>query len=452
MKEQIILVEGLLLKRYEDKLVVVSDETDRKKASNETFRNKETLRRAGFQWNAYLNAWVIHQAKLPQAQQVLQGINKKPLERFIDKVEEIPEFIRNADNLSKKEELAGKLEKFIADLSTAVDEAATSAAVKEYLEFNARFRQYSWYNTLLIYLQKPNATQVAGYVKWREEFHRGVKKDSAITILAPMGEKKSKEKPTTSTGVTSNPSSTEPETEPNTGDEPETEKGTPITQRRFIAVRVFDISDTYPLDAKGEVPPQPKWHGSDEPHAKAEELFEVAKEVADEMGIKLTQDTARGDEQGWAKGDHINITSTVGGVNKAATVIHEIAHELLHFKRTSPFYIGDEGEEEPGKPNAAKSKIPMNKETMELQAESVSYVVIRYYGLPAEHQATYVALWKGNKEAVQKNLDVIKKAAYFIIDKIDEVQKEKQKTASVTTTESSPMFKHLGGNQFKLNQ
>ncbi len=55
----------------------------------------------------------------------------------------------------------------------------------------------------------------------------------------------------------------------------------------------------------------------------------------------------------------------------------------------------------------------------ELQAESVSYVVLKHYGIPVAHHATYLALWKANKEKIQKNLEIISKVAQFIIDKID---------------------------------
>ena len=87
-------------------------------------------------------------------------------------------------------------------------------------------------------------------------------------------------------------------------------------------------------------------------------------------------------------------------------MIHEIAHELMHWKSSSIYYQGDET-----KYNAA---------IKELQAESVSYVVLKHYGIPVSHHTTYLALWKANKEKIQKNLEVISKVAEFIIKKIDE--------------------------------
>ncbi len=412
VKGQYLILEHLLLKRYQDKLVVVSDETDRKKASNETFRNKNKLHAAGFVWNGAWNSWTINQSQLQHAQAVLSGINKTPLEKFIDKVEELPEFIMATDNLSRKEELARQIEGFVTELSTAVDAATASAVVKKFLEFNSKFRGYSWHNTLLIYLQRKDATKVAGFRQWQEKFHRKVKAGAkGITILAPFTAKRKEE-----------PTGGQPAVGGMTPDETDVDKEKDKKYTRFMAVTVFDISDTEPMDEKGEIPEEPAWHGSNEPNAKAEELFLASKEMAEDMGIKMGQEGGMGKAQGFAAGDHINISSEIAGVNKAATVIHEIAHELLHFKKSSPFYIGDE------------EGAALSTEVKELQAESVSYVVIRYYGLPAEHQATYVALWKGNKESVVHNLSIIKKAADFIIGELDKIQSEHIKKGATPPT------------------
>lgn len=424
-EEEHIILENLILKRHEDKLVVVSDAGDRKSQSAETFRNKEKLKAAGFRWDGNINSWTIDQSQLRKAQEVLSGISKTPIERFIDKVEEIPEFLQNTDNLSKKDELGQKIDGFIEQLSTAVDAASVSASVKNFLAFNAKFRGYSFHNTLLIYLQNPKATKVAGFKQWEEKFHRRVKKGAkGISILAPITVKK-KEDDTQKATVSPTPASPLAGTGPDDG----SEKDKPQQRyMRFMAVTVFDIADTEPIDERGNVT-EPEWHGSNEPNEKANELFQCAVEMATDMGIKVGSDGSRHGEQGWSAGDHINISSDIDGVNKAATTIHEIAHELLHHKKTSPFYIGDE---ESG---------TLSKEVKELQAESVSFVVIKYYDLPAEHQATYIALWKGNKDSVRQNLTTIKKAADFIIGELDKIWEEKSKkekppAAPMTVNES----------------
>jgi len=398
-----VLMEKLLLKRgksrkYGEVLLAVSDETDQKKARQETFRNKGDLYRLGFRWDGDLNSWVIPQNQLRQAQIAMANINKEPIEKFIEKVEEIPDFIRGAENLSRKDELIQKIDGFVEELSTAVDDAAKSDMIRNFLAFNARFYKYSFYNTLLIFLQNKNATKVAGFKQWEEKFHRRVKKGAkGITILAPIKPKKAGEEPA-------------PE------DEDEKEKDVKRQFIRFIAVTVFDVADTEAIDARGEIPDSPTWHASDEPNDVADKVFEYAKEMAEDMGIKVTQDTAHGGEMGYSAGGHLNLTSDIAGVNRAATMVHEIAHELLHHRKSSPFYIGDE-----------ESGL-MTKESKELQAESTSFIVMKYYGLPVEHQANYLALWRANKDSVKQNLSVIKRAADFIITELDKIQAAHAKT------------------------
>ena len=409
-----IVCENLFLKRWGNKLAVVSDADTPKAQSNETYRNKTKLGKAGFHWDSGAKVWWIEEEKLQRAQEILHDVNNTPMEKFIQKVEELPEMVAEP---SKRDELSEKVEGFITDLSDSVNEEEMNKKVRAYLEFNGKFRKYSWHNTLLIWIQKSNATKVATYNQWREVHHRQVRKGATgITLLRPVtvGGKKDPEKPTATPGA--------PTTEPTPiTPNPEDLAGAKRTGgwTRFVGYTAFDISDTDPIDERGAIPDEPVWHGSNEPHEMAEEIFSCATEVARKMGINITQDASMGGEQGYASGGHINITSTVDGVNKAATVVHEIAHELLHFRKTSPLYIGDD-----------KIMGIASKEVKELQAESVSYVVIRYYELPAEHQATYVALWKGNKDRVIENLDTIKKAAQFIIDKIDAEQDRRNAAAA----------------------
>lgn len=413
VQEKYIFLENLILKRHDGKLVVVSDATDRKSQSAETFRNKNKLKDAGFRWDSQINSWTIDQGQLRKAQEVLQAISKSPIEHFIEKIEEIPEFLQNTDNLSKKDELTQKLDGYIEELSTAVDAAANSEAIKNFLAFNAKFHGYSFYNTMLIYIQNPKATKVAGFKQWEEKFHRRVKKGAkSISILAPIIHK-DKDKPDAAT------TPAVPYTPTPTGQQPSdlNDKDKKKSFMHFMAVSVFDISDTEAIDARGEIPSGPEWHGDNSPNEKANELFKCAVEMSDDLGIKITQDKATRGEQGYSAGGHINITSEVEGVNKAATIIHEIAHELLHHKKSSPFYIGDDD----------ISKDKRDNDLWELQAESVSFVVIKYFGLPADHQATYLALWRANKDAIKNNLTIIKKTADFIINELEKIHKEREK-------------------------
>jgi len=389
----------LLLKRYEDKVVAVSDLEDRKSASNETFRNKAKLKDAGFSWDSKLNSWTISKYKMDVAQETISKINKSPVSQLIKAIEDLPEFVLNADNLSRKDELSAKIDGFIDELGKEASAAATSEEVRKFIEFNRRFRKYSLCNTLLIYMQRKDASRVAGYRTWQEKFHRVVRKGSkAIVIFAPVTKKE---------------------------DEDVNDAGFDAAVRRrsytfFRAVNVFDVKDTDPIDASGELPAEPQWHDANTPSATADKMYEYASAVATELGISLTGEEAQRGEQGYSAGDHINITSDVAGVNKVATLIHEIAHELMHWSKTSLFYVGEED--------------ASSREKKELQAETVSYVVLRHYDLPAKHQAIYLALWNKSPDvaaAVKDNLNHIRKVSNFIIDKIDAVAAESNKPTEV---------------------
>ena len=377
--------EALTLARKDDKLVVGSDAESREEKSRETFRNKDKLKPAGFRWNG--EAWTISSDEFNTARETLMKLNK--VETFVEKIEDLPEFIQGADNVGKKQELATRIEGFINSLTTELDEKAASEEIRNFLNFQAKLRKRSVNNTLLIYIQNRGATHVEGYNVWRDKFGRQVRKGAkAITIFAPITSKKKDESD-------------------------DSELDSEVKKHSFTYFRpvsVFDIKDTDPIPGKEHLYAQsPEWHADDTPNEKADKITGYASKLASELGINITQDAARGGEMGFAAGDHINITSNIAGVNKAGTLIHEIAHELLHFKKGSIFHIDDEN---------------LSKQDKEIQAESVSYIVLRHYDLPAQHQATYLTLWKTNKDALQRNLAAIKKVSDFIIQKIDEIAAE----------------------------
>jgi hypothetical protein len=395
--------------RSNNKIVVISTLENPREAGNETYRNKDALKGNGFRWDPTITAWTIEADKFGIATSTIRYINsgykwdvkkntwvapagESKLEDLIQKIEDLPDFVMGDANISKNQQLAIKIEEFIKQLADAVHGASTSGQIAQYLAFSKRFRKYSFNNTLLIFIQKPNATHVAGFNAWKKMGVTVNKGAKAIYIYAPITKKEDDIKP---------------------GDEG---LDTEITKKNlmyFRAVPVFDISDT-DAEEKGIRPQKPEWHDPNTPSEVADRIFEYALEFCKDKGIKITHSDAKGGEMGWAMGDHINLTSNIAGVNKLATLIHEIAHSLLHFKDSSVFF-GDE------------YTLNLTRAQAELQAESISFTVLKNYDLPVTHQATYLALWKADKDAVIKNMTIIKKVANFIIDGIDMVADDKSK-------------------------
>ena len=386
------LYEALILKadKPNNKLIVQSNEPDAKKASQETFRNKEALKANGFKW--VNNFWTTDINNFETAKETLSKINKSS--EFVGKLEELQDFVENSEDFQGKSNLMDKINMYISDLANATDDRAVSAELKKYFDFFARFRGHSFYNTMLIWIQNPNATKVAGFRQWQDKFNRRVVKGAkSIMIFAPMFSKNNKTD--------------------DIEDDGSIDKSTLSTiPVRFRPVNVFDIADTEPMNEKGEVPKTPEWFTESEPTERTKELFSYVKEAAEDIGIKITMGDAKGGEKGYSAGDHINMSSSVDGAGELSTLIHEFAHELMHWKKTSLFYQGDE--------------VKFDSAIRELQAESVAYTVMKHYDLPVQHQPTYIALWKGNKEKILANIRVISEVSKFIIDAIDKVAERKQ--------------------------
>jgi hypothetical protein len=384
------LKEDIFLKKDDTnkKIVIFSDKEDKRDRVKETIGLSKEFRKLGFDWKPDLGHWVGDYDKLETVNVLIKGHNK--LRKIIDDLEMLEDFIEETDvEQSKKNLIMDKLDMYINDLANATDQAAMDAAIRNYLTFYSRFHNYSLTNSFLIYLQKKDSKKVAGYKTWKKN-NRGVKKGAtAIWIWFPMQVKADAEVDTTGVDFSQVDDAVK--------------KGQTVT--RFSMGKVYDISDTYPLNEQGKVPETPKWYAENDKNEVADELVIKLKQFAESLNIKVTKDTAKGGEKGFSAGEHINLSSDIEGVAVASVLVHELAHELLHWKTKSPFYIDDP---------AAQTA-----EMRELQAESVSYAVMKYFELPVTQHPTYLALWKANKEKIMVNLNVIVKCSKFIIDGVE---------------------------------
>lgn len=261
---------------------------------------------------------------------------------------------KNIDEITKK-------------LEEGVRAVFESDRYKAYLDFMGKFYDYSANNCALIYMQKPDATLVAGYNTWLNKLKRQVRKgEKAIKILAPMPHKK--------------------EVADDDGNVEE------VKWTTFRAVNVFDISQT-----DGDEVPNilTKLTGGYEDY---ESVLKGLKSVA---GVPITIEPINGAANGFFSPSEAKIVLKEG-LSEAQTIktaVHEVAHSILHKK---------DGEEEQASRN-----------TKEVQAESVAYIVCNWLGLDtAEYSFGYVAGWSRDKEAKEllECADVIKKTARQIID------------------------------------
>lgn len=260
-------------------------------------------------------------------------------------------------------------------LEQGVEGIFESGRMAEYLEVMGRFHNYSARNCVLILMQMPEATHVAGYKAWQQKFHRQVRKgEKAITILAPIPRK-----------VTIR------ETDKLTGEVTDHEH----VWMAYRAVSVFDVSQT-----DGEELPEI----STDLTGDVEGFEELCQKVAACATLPVEFDVEISDPE--CKGfcshsEHrIGIRGGMSQAQTLKTLVHETAHSILH---------GEEGEQH-----------GIERKLREVQAESVAFVVCKALGIDTgDYSFGYVAAWSGmDAKAVIGQLEVIRRTASEILDKV----------------------------------
>lgn len=282
-----------------------------------------------------------------------------------------------AQSQQKIREITDKLEEGIKDLFE-------SENYINYLKCMSKFTDYSFNNTLLIAIQRPDSSLVAGYKKW-EEMGRYVRKgEKGIKILAPCIYKKEKE------------TEAEPDICESDNDKPkESEK----VLTGFRVVSVFDISQT-----EGEPLPTiaHKLTGDVKGYS---DFMEVLKQISP-VPIKFEKIDGSANGYYHLTNKNIVIDEGMSEVMNCKTTIHEIAHAILHDKDTGLEKDSD-----------------LDRLTKEVQAESVAFTVCQYYGLDtSDYSFGYVAGWSSGKDLkeLKSSLDTIRQTADTIIKGIDQ--------------------------------
>lgn len=286
-----------------------------------------------------------------------------------------------------------KVKELLDVIEKGILQVMDSEKYKEYLKVQSMFHNYSSNNTLLILLQKPTATAVAGYKTWQNLGRQVQKGEKGIEILAPCRYKYKKEIEKI------NPITQKPIIDSKTG-EPIKEVRT-IEGLSFRKVSVFDISQT---EGK-ELPSLAKEIQTNSKNS--EMVIKVIKEIS-EVPI-LFEDIEDGSKGYFSPIENkIVIKKDMSYDQTAKTLIHEYTHSQLH----------------------GKDNFNIDRATAEVQAESVAFIVSNRYGIDtSEYSFSYLASWSSGKDLkeLKKSFDAIQKTANKIIDKMDKVlEKELQ--------------------------
>ena len=326
-----------------------------------------------------------------------------------------------AENNTEKQrvqELTDKLEQGLQDLFN-------SDSYCNYLRTMSKFHNYSFNNTLLIAMQKPDATLVAGYKAWQKNFERHVNKgEKAIRILAPapykIKEERDKIDPVTQELLLDkdgNPQKEEVE----------------ITIPAFRAVSVFDVGQT---------------DGKPIPELAAKELLsdvegyqDMIRAVEAISPVPIELEEIAGDSKGYydSEAKRIAVQENMSESQTLKTMIHEVAHSKLHSKEVEQ----DE-------------QMRKDRNTKEVEAESVAYTVCQHFGIDtSDYSFGYIAGWSSGRDTkeLRSSMDTIRRTASELITGIEEQLQELQRNREVSqeqTKESILLIQNTDLSEFSL--
>ena len=356
-----------------------------------------------------------------------------------------------------------RLQQITAGIEQGIKELFESEKYMRYLSVMSRFHRYSVNNTMLIYMQKPDATLVAGYNKWKNQFERHVKRgEHGITIIAPTPFKKKIE---------------EQKLDPDTKAPILDAEGKAVMEEReveipmFRPVKVFDVSQT---DGK----PLPELASSLSGSVQNYEIFMEA--LRRSAPVPLSVEPMATNMDGYFSPDRqsIAIREGMSEVQTVSAAVHEIAHSKLHdpkkyeaeptwkivmvsgggVKHDYRLDFATEAEAEQAAAEddwryvdenqfewrleveedlTAVKQAVKNRNTEEVEAESISYAVCQYYGIQTgENSFGYIATWSQDKTLpeLRASLETINKAAGELIADIDRHYKEICKERGIDLT------------------
>ena len=318
-----------------------------------------------------------------------------------------------------------KVQEITEKLEQGIKELFESEKYKTYLNTMSKFHNYSFNNTMLIAMQKPDATLVAGFKAWQKNFDRHVKKgEKAIRILAPASykikEERDKIDPVTQELLLDkdgNPQKEEIE----------------ITIPAFRAISVFDVAQT---------------DGKPIPELAAKELLsdvegyqDMIRAVEAISPVPIELEEIAGDSKGYydREAKRIVVQENMSESQTLKTMIHEVAHSKLHSKEVEQ----DE-------------QMRKDRNTKEVEAESVAYTVCQHFGIDtSDYSFGYIAGWSSRRDTkeLRSSMDTIRRTASGLITGIEEQLQELQRNREVSqeqTKESILLIQNTDLSEFSL--
>ncbi len=319
----------------------------------------------------------------------------------------VPIILNSQNSADRMKEITDRLE-------TGIQELFESERYKAYLTSMSKFHSYSFNNTLLIAMQ--GGQLVAGYNKWRDDFHRNVKRgEKGIKILAPAPYKVKKEVPKLD----------------EQGQPVMDKDGNPVTEKKEIQVPAFKIVSVFDV-SQTEGEPLPSI-GVDELAGSVEQYEDFFKALEQTSPVPMAFEDIPGGSHGYyhLTEKRIAIQENMSELQTLKTAIHEIAHAKLHAI-------------DPETPVTEQADRPDSR-TREVQAESVAYAVCQHYGLDtSDYSFGYVAGWSSGKDLkeLRASLETIRATAHELITTIDghlaELQQQRQAQQPVEQAAEQP--------------
>ena len=315
--------------------------------------------------------------------------------------------------MAEKQSNKERIKEITAGIEKGIQELFESDRYRNYLTTMSRFHRYSLNNVMLIHAQKPDATLVAGFNKWKNSFGRHVKKgEKGIQILAPTPYKIKQE---------------EQKLDPDTKLPLLDENGEPVTEEKevtipmFKVVSVFDVSQT---DGR----PLPQISSTLTGDVAEYEVFLEALHRTSPVPISFQAMEPGMDGYFAPKKQEIFLREDMSQVQTICAAVHEIAHSKLHdYEHMTE--LADDGETilVPGE---------KSRNTEEVEAESVSYAVCQYFGIEtAENSFGYIATWSQGKDLkeLRASLETINKTSSELISGIEKHYREICKERGIQT-------------------